>query len=67
MKIDNPNIVISSLLKKSATFLNVDKTKLINVIQKNNKNLLDKSRFIDRRKTPRINSGRRQIDLINYF
>ncbi len=68
MTIDlNPNLVLSSVLKKSASFFSIDSQKLAEIIQNENKSMSDKGRFTDRRNNPRINSGRRRIDLINYF
>lgn len=68
MAIDlNPNIVLSSLLKKSVSFFSLDSEVLVDVIRAEQERFFDPSRQNDRRANPRINSGRRHIDLINYF
>lgn len=59
----HPNYIVHSFLKMSALYFELD----LNYKNEITLEIPNDYRFDDRRKNSRINSGRRQIDLLNYF
>ncbi len=62
----NPNKIIQNFLKQSKDYLSRDNLKITKVYTIPAENYED-YRFDDRRIYSRINSGRRQMDLISYY